>query len=375
LPQFLKLFALAVVATLFSLSGAEATLRLMGWDRLQINENQLDFWTHDPLLGWAPRPGQEGVFSRPQFETHVRINRKGLRDSEHSYERPGDTKRVLVIGDSFAWGFGVEHAERFSELLEDRAGIEVINAGASGYGTDQELLWLRSEGVKYDFDLLLLVFCGNDDFDNHWGRQYIVYSKPRFELDADTLVLRGVPVPEPSLRVGLERFLAQHSALVYALARETRGLHGKVLRRSSAARTVHTKVLGRPLPPSIARSNEVGFALTRALINEISSIANARDAGFMIAATRTFWMDAMPQGDGQPGAGTYQDLMERLRSDGHLLLELESSPEWAPDRMAIPGDGHWNRHGHEFVASELQRFIEEHRLLEGTRPQALTLSR
>ena len=42
----------------------------------------------------------------------------------------------------------------------------MINAGVSGYSTDQELLWYRNEGIKYETDLVILVIAGNDVGDN-----------------------------------------------------------------------------------------------------------------------------------------------------------------------------------------------------------------
>jgi lysophospholipase L1-like esterase len=366
MSQFLKIAALVAVSTLFAFAIGEFVLRRTGAERLYINQDQLEFWTHDPLLGWAHRPGQEGVFEMSsRFSTHVSVNRKGLRDVEHEYQRSGDRKRVLVIGDSFGWGFGVNHSERFSELLESSMDIEVINASVSGYSTDQQLLWLRHEGVKYDVDLILLVFCGNDEHDNHVLRHYIVYNKPRFELAGDTLALRGVPVPKPAVHPRLERFLRQKSVLVNRLAHEIRGLHTRFLLRFEATRTIHTRVLRQPEPPYNSWMNqEPPFALTRGLLSEIREVARARDAAFMIVSTPRYWMNVpAPRGSGR-AEGTYQDLMQSLRADGFLLLDVESGPGWDRNGMTIPRDGHWNAAGHEFLAGEVQRFIARHRLLD-----------
>jgi hypothetical protein len=112
-------------------------LRLSGWSPMYVSPERERFWIYDSLLGWAHQPGQENLFTTKQFHTNVRINREGLRDREHSYERTNNTRRILVIGDSFAWGYGVEEDQRFSQLLETSLGVEVINAGVSGYSTDQ----------------------------------------------------------------------------------------------------------------------------------------------------------------------------------------------------------------------------------------------
>src|SRR3989304_4685285 len=120
---------LMITSTLFALFLSEIALRVMGLEPLYVSPERDRFWKYDPLLGWAHQPGQEGMFETPQFRTAVRINLKGLRDREHAYERSDDSGRILVIGDSFAWGYGVEESQRFSQLLETSMGVEVINAG------------------------------------------------------------------------------------------------------------------------------------------------------------------------------------------------------------------------------------------------------
>src|SRR5262245_37981594 len=158
--------SLLIVSTLFALFLSEIALRLMGFKPMYVSPERDQFWKYDSLLGWANQPGQEGIFETPQFRTVVRINEKGLRDRPHSYERQNNLERILVLGDSFAWGYGVEESERFSQLLEKSLDVEVINAGVSGYSTDQELLWYRREGIKYQTDLIILELAGNDVGDN-----------------------------------------------------------------------------------------------------------------------------------------------------------------------------------------------------------------
>lgn len=362
MPLFVKLSALVVLSTALALGAAEAGLRAVGWRTLPVNPDQLHLWRHDPLLGWAHRPGREGVFETDQFRTHVRINRKGLRDREHSYGRPDDTKRILVIGDSFAWGFGVEEAERFSELLEASMGIEVINAGISGYSTDQSLLWLKSEGARYDYDFVVGVFPGNDHYDNHLARNYFIYNKPRFEIVGDSLALRGVPVPKPPRRLLLERYLRRRSVLANRLSRSLRGSYERALSRSEKALALHTEVFGQPAPPwALLRRGESGdpFGLMRAIVDEVRSVARQNGAGFMMVSTPRYWI-----GDEMAG-GSYEDLVAAIRSAGILLLDVESLPGFDHASMVIPDDGHWSPEGHVFLAEELAGIIEQQQLLGG----------
>ncbi|MEZ5973291.1 MAG: hypothetical protein R3E96_00160 [Planctomycetota bacterium] len=54
----------------------------------------------------------------PEFECMVRINAEGFRDPERNASAASGRKRVAVLGDSIAWGWGVQDDERFSAVLE-----------------------------------------------------------------------------------------------------------------------------------------------------------------------------------------------------------------------------------------------------------------
>ena len=96
-------------------------------------------YLYDSQLGWRNIPG----WSATTNGQPLTINSKGLRDREYAYERAADVGRILVLGDSYAWGYGVADDEVFTEVLEaklaaDERRWEVINTGVSGWGTDQE---------------------------------------------------------------------------------------------------------------------------------------------------------------------------------------------------------------------------------------------
>jgi GDSL-like Lipase/Acylhydrolase family len=331
---------LLAASILASLVAADGMLRLLGRGPLQVNPVPGYFWRHDPLLGWSNSPGAEGVFNHPRFRINVHINSKGLRDREYAYEKSPGTRRILVIGDSFVWGYGVEERETFVKVLESglahaAIGVDVINGGVAGYGTDQELLWLRSEGVRYRPDLVILVMCGNDDDENNSELVYNVYHKPRFtQTKRGELVLGGVPVPLASRALKLKHWLFAHSALVYE---------------------VKTAVIDRfRAPRPAARAH--GFGLTLALVDEIGRVA--REAGARLAVVTTSRYAPSP-------AFPYDELVTGLRQRGLPVLDIDHAPGYDAGAMLIPGDAHWNANGHRFVAQQVMALIEEHHLLEG----------
>ena len=121
------------------------------------------FWQYDPNYGWSHVPRAEGRFASYGFDTVVRINSQGFRGRDISPDKDPSKYRILVLGDSYVWGFGVQEDQVFTAQMEQLcSGIEAINFGVSGYSTDQELLLYQEKGIDYHPDMVILVVAGND---------------------------------------------------------------------------------------------------------------------------------------------------------------------------------------------------------------------
>ncbi len=117
------------------------------------------------------------------YGVKVEINSKGLRDFEYSYEKPENTYRILVLGDSITFGWGVPAGEIYPKILErklnarnDGRRYEVIHAGVGNYKTRDEAVFLREEGLKYNPDMIILGYFVNDAEINPPVRQYFLKS-------------------------------------------------------------------------------------------------------------------------------------------------------------------------------------------------------
>jgi hypothetical protein len=173
----------------------------------QLGEEQSGHrYMYDSKLGWVNVPG----FTGTTYGKELSINAKGLRDRDYDYAKPDGVKRILVLGDSFAWGFGVADDEVFTEVLERDLRLqgpswEVLNAAVSGWGTDQEYLFLRDEGLLYEPDIVVLAFFSGNDFHNNIESVQYGLHKPVF-VSTD-LKLMNSPVPKPDS--GARRFRAR----------------------------------------------------------------------------------------------------------------------------------------------------------------------
>ncbi|MFA5147122.1 MAG: GDSL-type esterase/lipase family protein [Candidatus Omnitrophota bacterium] len=112
-----------------------------------------------------------------------KINSKGLRDYEYGYAKESGTYRIVALGDSYMFGWGVNLEDSYPKRLERILNgkypgrkFEVINVSVYGYNTAQEFELLKREGMKYDPDLVILGFFFNDG-----EPQYVMPRDPSLE--------------------------------------------------------------------------------------------------------------------------------------------------------------------------------------------------
>lgn len=97
------------------------------------------------------------------------INSHGMRMREVPLAKPEGTYRVLVLGDSIAFGIGVAREATFGAVLERKLrerhpdrNFEVLNGGVISYNTEQQLDWLVERGMAFAPDALVVAHCPND---------------------------------------------------------------------------------------------------------------------------------------------------------------------------------------------------------------------
>ena len=156
-----------LISTLIVLLAVEWGLRIFnpfGVDFFHILPYHMQGMVDDPQLGFKHPASVTYMLGADQ----VKINAHGLRDEEVPYTKPSDEKRILVLGDSVTFGWGISQGESFSDrmepLLREQTGErwQVINAGVNGYNTEQEATFLRIEGMRYSPDYVLLIYVSND---------------------------------------------------------------------------------------------------------------------------------------------------------------------------------------------------------------------
>jgi hypothetical protein len=220
------------ITSLVCLLALEATVRIVEPKNV-FREN---FERLDPVFHHRFVPNASGWSKSREFKVSFSINAIGLRDREISRNKAEGTKRVLMLGDSFTEGQGVEAKDAFParvQALVDAAGLstrwEVLNAGEQSYSPLLEYLLLEKQLIDLEPDLVIL----NLDLSDVWDD--IQYTKrATFNASGKPVAVRAEPVtfdasgkpvdvhaePETKLRpwyveaiYSLEDFMKEHIRL------------------------------------------------------------------------------------------------------------------------------------------------------------------
>ena len=193
----------SVVLTLLLLEGL---VRLVGLESASYSSIS-GFCRYDPYLGWKLIPENETVFKGRHFAALVESSSQGLRDRFYPLEPEPGRERIVVLGDSVAWCWGVEIEECFTKGVEAALkDTDVITMGVPGYSTAQSMLFYERIGRNFKPDRVLFIAFGNDPQENLETSQ-----RPHFVVEDDELVLTNYPVERRKSR--LKEWLRNHSQL------------------------------------------------------------------------------------------------------------------------------------------------------------------
>jgi hypothetical protein len=309
------------------------------------------FTVYDPELGWRLAPGREVVFRGAHFTATVRHNAEGLRDRHYAYERTPGRRRILVLGDSFVWCWGVALEDCFTERLEAALpDTDVINTGVPAWSTAQEMLFYEREGRRYRPDLVLLVFVPNDPVENLNG------PGPRFRLVDGALVPPAAPAPRR--KGAVQEWLQAHSRLYaevayrvtvlqqsvgYAMERGRRALAHAPRARPAAVPRADGEAFVPAAPPVASPA----WPLTEALLDRLAADVRADGARFAVVTEAmpkrmTDWLRGVLAARGIPALEL-----------GPILREAEMRGE----RVRLAGDPHVAPRGQEIVAAAVAAFL------------------
>jgi hypothetical protein len=126
--------------------------------------------------GFGTRDNQPSThahhLSPGEYKVEISTNSDGLRGARnYDHKTPAGTRRIAILGDSYAFGYGCNDDQVVSAVLENAlngappvAGSkwEVLNFGVSGYGQAEELMLYRNKTRLYRPNTVILFYFEND---------------------------------------------------------------------------------------------------------------------------------------------------------------------------------------------------------------------
>ena len=106
---------LVIASVTFTLIAAEIGFRLFLPQLFDVHPRGM--YVVDEAVGYVLTPNFNGVLKRPEFRHTAETNSVGLRGPEPR-PRQRNTFRIVCLGDSMTWGFGVQASDTFAARLE-----------------------------------------------------------------------------------------------------------------------------------------------------------------------------------------------------------------------------------------------------------------
>ncbi len=281
----------------------------------------------DSNLSFAHAPNSQAFL----MGVDVKINSHGLRDYEYPLTKPPGTYRIMMLGDSTTFGWGVRLEDTAAKILERKlnearsAGykrFEVINAGVGNYDTVQEVTYYETQGRAFRPDLVILVFFIND------------------------------PEPVPIEKKG---FLIDRSYLIAFLANRYDG----VLRR------IGSRPNWKDYYASLYDDGRPGFQACKSALKSLASSTRSDRTSLLVAL--------LPElheinDDGYPFKAQHQKIKSVLAADGVPVIELiDGLKDQGPENTlwVTPLDDHPDAKANDLIADQLRDWINA-RITAGT---------
>jgi len=326
------------------------------------------------LYGWSHTPRDRFRWNIGNSAVDISINSLGLRDYEYPYEKPKGVFRILVLGDSFSEAFQVPLEQTFTKQMEillngvalkEYSKIEVINTGVSGYGTDNEFLFFKSEGYKYQPDVVLLAFCICNDVRNN-GHELEKLDvggdrKSYFIFGESGLVLKDYPFDREKNIFTEFKFFLNRNVRSYTFLREMWDRVKYQERVSQVGMPLDLHLYGEKYSDEWQNA----WLVTKALLQQLKIEANKNSAKIMVALIPTqyqvrseFWhkaLDTYPKmRNGTWDVDKPNRILRAFFDEEHieyidLLPEFREQAEDGQEEFYLLSDGHWNERGHRLA--------------------------
>ncbi len=321
-----------------------------------IANARVQFWADlNPVFGvWHP-PRVRYQHAKSCFNVIYRSNAYGARDRERA--RHASEKRVLVLGDSFIEGLGVERAQRLSDRLERDTGIPHLNFGTAGnFGSTQYLLLYKTLVKSFSHNAVMVGVLPDNDFSDddlsahkhHTPDRYRPYLRGKYPHYRLVYTPGRLGLINHAWPMRTRRLLQEFSYTANVIPRLTRLFHPRYRPKGYAGYYDFNQAQLERLQYALRRikSEAEGRSVTVFTIPRANDFARFGTAGSAPLPKR---LETFCEQHGI----RYVDLMPSM---------LGHTTNWAHYFLAC--DGHWSAAGHETAAAVLLKTLYAQRRSE-----------
>jgi hypothetical protein len=367
---------------------AEGGLRLGGFSNPRTSQR-------DDFCGTIRRPGAEYLQTQ-EGAAHVRFNTAGFRDEDWSVEKPPNTFRIAVLGDSYVEAGQVAVGDRFTEVLEreldrsvavDGKRVHVMSFGVAGFGTAQELMCLRHHAWRYAPDMVILAVTTGNDLRNNTKTLQNDDGRPYFNYVNGVLTLDTSFRQSPAHRISWQKnvaFMAIDRSRVAQIAYSFWQGRSSVVRRRLTEDAVQSSHPGDELgldswiyaEPTHPLHQEA-WAITEGLFGLMSREVSQHGARFLVVtlsngiqvhpdpSVRDAFMRRVRVGElfypeGRIGASGQREGFTVVNLAPMLLEHAQKTGVILHGFGQALGFGHWNQKGHLEAGQRLAEAVRTH---------------
>ena len=359
----LRRLSLALVASLAALALGEGLVRRFhpqpGYDYPR------GLFIADAEVGYRVAPNFRGVMDTRGVEIAIATNEEGLRGPPLR-ERGDGHARLLLLGDSFTFGFAVPYSGTFAahlsaQLETELRGVEVLTAASPGYGPHEELALARQLLPRLRPDALVYYFfAGNDILD-------------ALEPPGSRTVLRGFLLS----RTKAERYQGTLGTWRFELAHTWQGLHLVRLLEPGRGAETWTQTLRDFHPDHDARAQGAWLA-TRLALDGLAQLCAEAQVPLLIV-TLPAALQIRPELRAQTTATEevspeqllwpQQFVSDWARQQKLPFRDVTATAQTAQAEQSLfpDWDEHFNSRGNALVAEETRDLLEKSGILESLR--------
>ena len=293
------------------------------------------------------------------FDVEYESNNLGARDNE-PYDENLPANSIILIGDSWAEGFGVNLNDTFAEVLEKKIGRKVLNFGSSAFfGAVQEEILYRTLASKLPHSEIIYFFNPVNDFiendRRYWNSKFNKFRhRPYFKKVGDD----EYDIFYPSYGGG-NKFLIYVKSLIF------HRLQVFLVQYTYTANTLRTinalyAKINREKDVAVQNTNSGNFYFfddheaidgTLHFSKKLLSKASNLERRLIVIIPILSDLINIYEGNDYKNLKWYLDLKRIASETNSILFDLaEYIKKEDYNKMVLECDGHWNAYGHRIVA-------------------------